>query len=132
MDKIYIIGFDIGGTTCAAILGTTAPTIIDQITFRTKADLQPDVVIADLKEAANKVMGRNSIKPDQVKAIGVSCGGPLDSRTGVVYTPPNLPNWDRVPLTDIIEKEFNIRTFIQNETAKWAAVVKNGGIRIAN
>ena len=24
------------------------------------------------------------------------------------------------------------RTFIQNETAKWAAVIKNGGIRIAN
>ncbi len=24
------------------------------------------------------------------------------------------------------------RAFIQNETAKWAAVIKNGGVKVAN
>ena len=33
-----------------------------------------------------------------LSAVGVSCGGPLDSRTGIVHAPPNLPHWVDVPL----------------------------------
>ena len=30
-------------------------------------------------------------KEIEVEAMGVSCGGPLDSKTGRVLSPPNLP-----------------------------------------
>lgn len=30
---------------------------------------------------------------------GISCGGPLDSKTGVILSPPNLPGWDHIEIT---------------------------------
>jgi glucokinase len=47
--------------------------------------------------------------------IGISCGGPLDSEKGVIYSPPNLPGWDSVPIVEIFQKEFDVDTLVQND-----------------
>ena len=60
-------------------------------------------------------MGRHGLEAGNTRAIGISCGGPLDSRTGVVMSPPNLPGWDNIPIVGIFEKEFGIRTAIHND-----------------
>jgi glucokinase len=39
----------------------------------------------------------------------------LDTKTGIVYSPPNLPGWDALPLKAIIEAEFHIPTIIEND-----------------
>lgn len=41
-------------------------------------------------------------------SIGISCGGPLDSARGVVLSPPNLPGWDEVPVTQFFADRFGI------------------------
>ena len=48
-------------------------------------------------------------------AIGISCGGPLDSEKGVIMSPPNLPGWDDVPIVKILQEAFEIPTFLQND-----------------
>jgi glucokinase len=50
-----------------------------------------------------------------VESIGISCGGPLDSGKGSILSPPNLPGWDNVPIVDIFERKFGIRTKLQND-----------------
>lgn len=55
-------------------------------------------------------------------AIGVSCGGPLDSRKGIVLCPPNLPGWVNIPLTKMLEEHFGIPTFLQNDANACALV----------
>ena len=57
-----------------------------------------------------------------MQAIGVSCGGPLNSRTGVVQSPPNLPGWDDVPIVKILEDAFGIPAFLQNDANACALV----------
>lgn len=47
-------------------------------------------------------------------AIGISCGGPLDSRRGIVFSPPNLPGWDKVPITKFFSERFHVPCFLQN------------------
>ena len=48
-------------------------------------------------------------------AIGITCGGPLDSKKGLIMSPPNLPKWDKIPITKIIEDNFNVPVFLQND-----------------
>jgi len=48
-------------------------------------------------------------------SAGISCGGPLDSKTGIVLSPPNLPGWDKVPVTDFIHGKLGIPSFLQND-----------------
>ena len=55
------------------------------------------------------------MKVSQVVAFGISCGGPLDSRTGVVMSPPNLPGWDNIPIVKLLGDRFGIRTGIHND-----------------
>ena len=113
--KENIIGVDIGGTKCAVTYGQqegNRVTILDKECFRTSDVTQ---TIEQLKTCIRNVMRRHGLDAGNTRAIGISCGGPLDSRTGVVMSPPNLPGWDNIPIVGIFEKEFGIRTAIHND-----------------
>ena len=63
----------------------------------------------------HQVCAEYGCAPSEAAALGVSCGGPLDSVTGIVYAPPNLPHWDAVPLKALLEDEFHLPTFVEND-----------------
>jgi glucokinase len=48
-------------------------------------------------------------------ALGISCGGPLDSKAGLILSPPNLPGWDRVPIVSIMEEKTGLPCFLEND-----------------
>ena len=118
--KDYVIGIDIVGTKCAVVLGEAGEAdedcrIFDRICFATEAKRGPDCVIQDLFGAVRALLRCNDICTERLQAIGISCGGPLDHIKGVVKNPPNLYGWDNIPIVDIMEKEFQIPTYIQND-----------------
>ena len=104
------IGIDIGGTKCAVIVGeyeNDEIKIISRTAFATDANEDPMVTIGKFCEIISQ--------ESDFEAIGISCGGPLDSRTGVVLCPPNLPMWVNVPVTDILSERFGVPVFLQND-----------------
>ena len=48
-------------------------------------------------------------------SIGISCGGPLDSKRGIVMSPPNLPGWDNIPVCELLNKRFSIPVRLCND-----------------
>lgn len=117
----YIVGIDIGGTKCAVILGSAVPEkeeeceILERMSFETEAEQGPDHVIRKLIFAIHHLIAKNNLKNEQISAIGISCGGPLDHIKGVINNPPNLYGWDHVPIIRIMEEEFQIPAYIQND-----------------
>jgi len=110
-----ILGVDIGGTKCAVTYGRQTGselTIVDKTCFPT---VDCEGTIAKLKESMHIIMDRNGLTSANTEAIGISCGGPLDSRTGVVMSPPNLPGWDNIPIVRILSDEFGIKAGIHND-----------------
>lgn len=110
-----ILGVDIGGTKCAVTYGRQSGqnlSIVDKVCFAT---LDRDATIERIKDSLRSMMEKHSLTAENTEAIGISCGGPLNSRTGVVMSPPNLPGWDNVPIVDILTSEFGIRTGIHND-----------------
>lgn len=110
-----ILGIDIGGTKCAITYGRQEEDrveIVDKAYFHT-ADVTR--TINEIKASVAEVMQRNSLTAGNTAAIGISCGGPLDSAKGIVMSPPNLPGWDGIPIVDIIREEFGIPTAIHND-----------------
>lgn len=71
--------------------------------------------VAFLIGLVQEVCREQGVLPQEAVALGVSCGGPLDSRTGIVYTPPNLPTWEAVPLKALLEAEFGLPTVVEND-----------------
>ena len=113
--KTNIIGVDVGGTKCAVTYGQKEGFelhIREKIRFATTG---VDETIANIVRAVDDVMRKNGLTAGNTAAIGVSCGGPLDSRTGVVMSPPNLPGWDNIPIVKLLGDRFGIRTGIHND-----------------
>lgn len=110
MAELYI-GLDIGGTKCAATLGKIVygtPEILDKEYFLT-AGQAPEVILEKFSQFIIKH------EKEDLKGIGVSCGGPLDSRRGIIMRPPSLPLWDNIEIVKYFEERFGIKTYLQND-----------------
>lgn len=99
-----IIGVDIGGTKCAVVLGSADGAVEKKIRFQTTT---VDETIKNIISAIEEVGCGD--------AIGISCGGPLNEKTGVVMSPPNLPGWDNIPIVDILKEKFGVPTSLRND-----------------
>jgi glucokinase len=109
----YYIGIDIGGTKCALIAGTEQMEILHRVQFATHTNNGPYYAITKILESITEI--QEKIGKRNIKAIGISCGGPLNSKTGIIRSPPNLPGWDNIPIVDIIKEKIGVPTFIQND-----------------
>ena len=110
------VGLDIGGTKCAISTGESADggiKILAREEFPT-AGLSWQQV---LDEFAGRIENLATLgtRFSPLNAIGISCGGPLDSRRGMIMSPPNLPGWDDVPVVKFFEERFGVPTAVQND-----------------
>ena len=114
----YILGMDIGGTKSAVLLARTGRKKTDGIEFLercavpTKGSWQEVLGILALR--GGEMVKRHGILPDDC-VIGISCGGPLDSGSGVILSPPNLPGWDEVPITEYMEQKLGMPARLKND-----------------
>jgi len=113
MIENYYLGFDIGGTKCSISVGAEDLELFEKSVFPTNVERGPYEVIDEIKQNAHLLVSKYG--KEGLKGIGISCGGPLDSVKGIIYSPPNLPGWDAIPITEIFEKEFGVKTSLQND-----------------
>ncbi len=110
------MGIDIGGTKCAVILAQSDPVkIICKKAFATEQPRGYKHIISNIINAVENVLAESNVKVSDVLAAGISCGGPLDSKNGIIKRPPNLPDWDEVPVTHMIGSHFGFPVFLQND-----------------
>jgi len=109
---IYL-GLDIGGTKCSVVIGDASFSIKHKVVFDTRTERGYEAILAEFMEHIKASLAHYS--DHNLKRIGISCGGPLDSKAGMIYSPPNLPGWDNVPITKIFRDEFGVDVAIQND-----------------
>jgi glucokinase len=113
MNNKYYLGIDIGGTKCAVIAGTEDMKILEKRSFPTETQKGPDYSINLLLENADKITKKIGLPG--LQSIGISCGGPLDSKKGLVQSPPNLPGWDNIPIVQLFTDKFHVPVYLQND-----------------
>lgn len=112
MESQKYIGIDIGGTKTAISLGDNNGGLINKRKFLTPSGV--DAVIEGIFAEVELLLSPSHSLHD-IKAIGISCGGPLDSKRGIIQSPPNLPGWDDIPIVDIVSEHFGIPTYLEND-----------------
>jgi glucokinase len=108
-----LLGVNIGGTKTAVVLGRVAGDgveIIDKTLFPTGKGPKPTVekILASIDELVSK-------HGAEVESVGVICGGPLDSKQGVIKSPPNLVGWDDVPIVGILQEKLGVKARLEND-----------------
>lgn len=97
-------GIDIGGTKTAFVIGDVQGRVLSRQEVPTKQYSGWQ----DLMEALVPKQG-NPL------AVGVSCGSPLDSKLGMILSPPNLPGWDEVPITGWLSDRLGVPAYLEND-----------------
>jgi glucokinase len=112
-----LLGFDIGGTKCAVILGKTDNReelhIIDKEVTPTNKPVYEMIEL--LFVMAERMLQKHSATEEILESIGISCGGPLSSKKGIVLSPPNLPGWDNIPIVELTKNRFGKNVLLQND-----------------
>ena len=109
----YFVGIDIGGTKCAIVIGDRNFKIHKKVRFATRSERGYKAVFEEFYKNLDQLF--TEFPKKKFQQIGISCGGPLDSTKGIIYSPPNLPGWDNVPIVDIFQQKYGIPTAIQND-----------------
>ena len=119
-----IIGIDIGGTKCAIILGRNKVdnrsgfpdlSIIDKYVYKTETTKGPEYMLEKIQNGIEEILIKYNISKQDISRIGISCGGPLDSKKGIIMSPPNLPGWDDIRIVEIFENKFGIKASLEND-----------------
>ena len=115
-----LLGIDIGGTKCAAILGEydieqKQIQICEKITFPTDSHLGVSHTLNEIYKSIDRLLEENDIGQTDIEICGISCGGPLNSQKGMILSPPNLPGWDSVEIVRYIRERYGFETYLQND-----------------
>lgn len=120
-DSAIVLALDVGGTKTTAAVGSVDGAILSQLTVPTRAAEGFSVAWATIEELTDAVIRSTKAKPS---AIAVSIGGPIDSTSGMVLSPPNLPGWDQIPLGSLLQDRFGLPAYVEHD-AKAGALAEH-------
>ena len=106
-----MIGFDIGGTKCAVSIGEETDGIMyikDKRVVPTNHNISAYEMIDIMCDLAQEMT-------DDFEYIGISCGGPLDNKRGVIISPPNLPTFRNVEITRYLKEKYGGFVRLEND-----------------
>jgi len=106
----FVVGLDLGGTKILSICLDANREIVGRDYRETEADEGADAVISRMVESARAAAGGR-----ELRAIGVSAPGPIDTNRGIVTEAPNLPGWFDIPLQQRIRDLTGLPTWVEND-----------------
>jgi glucokinase len=116
-----ILAVDIGGTKVAAGLVTFTGEIVCSARTRMVANGSAAEGLASVREAIDSVLKNR--RGFEIRALGVSVPGWVDSKSGTLLSAANLPCWINFPLGREIEKHYRRTVRVAND-AKAAALAE--------
>lgn len=111
--KSFAVGVDLGATTVKTGIVDTNGSISDQVSFDSKADKGPAVVIQQIVFSIQQILGKYDIA--DCKGIGIGTPGVVSSISGMVLHPPNFTNWTSVDVAKKVRQSFPVPVHIEND-----------------
>ncbi len=114
-----VLALDIGGTKLAVGVVTGDGRPRGFLSEPTRSEEGPDAVLRRLFDlgARSVELARDEGVTAPIGAVGISCGGPLDARNGILLGPLHLPGWLRVPIVDLASAEFGVPATLENDAS---------------
>lgn len=112
---MVLVGIDVGGTKVAFAAADDEGRIMARHQRPTALSGRPEDDVAQLAADVRKLMADCGESAGALRAVGVSVPGPIDRATGCVKSPPNLPGWDEVPVSDWLGESLGAPVRVEND-----------------
>jgi len=113
MTRQLILALDYGGTKhTAAIVAVGERAWLAHERVYSPRGTDGNYDRATMLRLAHDLLART---PGQLVAIGVSFGGPVDAKRGLVRLSHHVPGWENTPLRDPLQAEFGVPVAVDND-----------------
>ena len=112
-----VLAIDLGGTKIIAAVISRQGQIMARESYLTLAEEGPQPVIDRIFSATDHLLGVSDIDPSQLHSISIASAGAVDFEQGVVTSSPNLPGWRDIPLRDMVNRKYRVKTFLVNDAS---------------
>jgi len=110
-----VLAFDLGGTKTAFGVVAENGEVLGSDKIETLAKQGPEQAIQRVNLAAQSLLQKLNIKPQELIGIGIASPGPLDISKGCVDGSPNLPGWTGYSIEQGLSSFFNLPARIDND-----------------
>jgi glucokinase len=116
-----VLALDIGGTKLAAGVVDESGRVHSFVVVPSEPQRGPDAELTRLFDLGRRAVDESGIDWEDIGAVGIGCGGPLDAARGVLLAPLHLPGWHDVPVTAIAEEAYERPAVLENDATAAAA-----------
>ena len=127
MFEKYRIGVDVGGTNVKIALVDKKGEIKFPKTVPTRAEMGYEYTIGNIQQSIKDLISEAGIEKSALEGIGFGFPGQIDCDKGIVRLAPNIPGWVNVPISEIMQKEFNVPVKVDNDVRCAALAELNYG-----
>lgn len=128
MAGLYV-GIDLGGTNVKVGCFDEKLNILDKTSIPTECDKGPEFIIDNIVKAVKISLANISVDINGVTALGIGVPGPSDISAGVIVAAPNMPNFQNIPIRDILSERFGKPVVFENDAnaACWGEFAAGAG-----
>lgn len=108
-----LLGLDFGGTKLTAgVARSGGMALLGRLQCPTSTPKAAESDLRAMLGLADRLLGRNEGK---LQAVGVSFGGPVDFREGIVLTSHHVPGWESLPLRQRLQDRLRVPVAVDND-----------------
>lgn len=108
----FAVGVDLGGTSIKLGIVSNKGAIVKKYSIETRAEEGHERVIKQINKGIAHLLKNNK---KFISGIGIGAPGAVNTKKGTIEYPPNIPGWKKVALGKILNKEFGLPVFIEND-----------------
>ncbi len=112
----FIVGVDFDAEFVEAAVMNLHPEVKSLVSEPTVLDKGIGGLVEQLLSCAQKAIEKAGIDPSSVLGVGVGDPGLVNSREGISIMSSTIEFWKKVPLKQLFEDKFGIRTLVGNNT----------------
>jgi predicted NBD/HSP70 family sugar kinase len=108
-------GIDLGPTRTRLAVADLRGEPLAHDVIATPSRMAPETLLLRLADALRRLMREANLPPDRLIAVGAGAPGAVEFDDGIVTEAPNLRNWSRVPMREILERALGVPTIVEND-----------------
>jgi len=90
--------------------------IVDHVDVTIRNTITPEEAVDLIQQNVQMLVEKHQVPTEKLVGVGMAAPGPLDTHTGLITVPPDLPNWRNVPLQKLLEERLQLPVRVDNET----------------
>ena len=112
----YILGVSLSTRRLRVGLANFQGQIVDHVDVTIRNTITPEEAVDLIQQNVQMLVEKHQVPTEKLVGVGVAAPGPLDTHTGLITVPPDLPNWRNVPLQKLLEERLQLPVRVDNET----------------